>query len=170
MSNVERAYGQLARQRYGLHDILDGNGSIPDSRKEHFIYGTAEAGTSLALAAGSTAALTIQISQEADFIATKVVQSFIKGNAANTWSVEFVTSDTSRQLQNTPIPQDSYFGTAQLPGIFSMPRILWRNTTVTFKLTREIVGATAVDRIWIALWGYKVFYDLANLNLTTRNM
>ena len=170
MSSIERAYGNMVRQRYGLHDILDGNGQIPDSRKEHFIYGTDEAGVSLATAAGSHANLAIQISQEADFICTKMVSSSKLGGTGNTWSVEMVTGDTSRQLQNTPIPTDSFFGTAQLPGIMSMPRIFWRNTTITFRLTREVAGITGSDTVWIAMWGYKVFYDLANLNLTTRNM
>jgi hypothetical protein len=170
MSSIDRAYLKIANNRYGLRDMADENGNVPDSRKEHFIYGTAEAGSSLAVAAGTVISMPINISQEADFVATKIVQSHVKGNAANTWSVEFITSDTSRQLQNTPIPQDSFFGTAQLPGIFSMPRILWRNTTVQFRITREVVGTVGADLIWIAMWGYKVFYDLANLNLTTRTM
>lgn len=169
MSAIDRAYAKIGKNRYGLRDIADENGEVPDSRKEHFIYGTAEAGFTLLAAAGSVISMPINISQEADFIATKMVQSFIKTAVADTWSVEFITSDTSRQLQNTPIPQDSFFGTAQLPGIFSMPRILWRNTTVTFRITREVVAA-GNSTIWIALWGYKIFYDLSNLNLTTRTM
>lgn len=170
MSSIERAYARLVNQRYGLRDIADSEGNIPDSRKEHFIYSTEEAGVTLATAAGSTALLTIQISQEADFIATKVVEASVKGAATNTWSAEWLTADTQRQLQNTPVPHDSFFGTAQLPSILSMPRILWRNTTVQFRLTREVAGSVGSDKIWVSLFGYKVFYDLSNLNLTTRTM
>jgi hypothetical protein len=162
----------LATKRYGLRGVGDGSplDKIPPERTEHFIYGTEEAGIDLAVAAGSTARLTIDITQEADFIATKAVDFAILGAAANSWNVAMVASDTDRQLQNQGIPRPNFFGTAQLPGIFSKPRILWRNTRLSFTLTRVVAGAVAADKVWIALWGYKVFYDLSNLNLTTRQM
>jgi hypothetical protein len=172
MSEAERSYLSLATKRYGLRGMGEGSAldRIPPERTEHFIYGTEEAGVDLAVAAGSTARLTMDITQEADYIATKAVDFAILGAAANTWSVAMVASDTDRQLQNQAIPRANFFGTAQLPGIFSKARILWRNTRLVFTVTRVIAGAVAPDKIWIALWGYKVFYDLSNLNLTTRQM
>lgn len=172
--SLDRMYLQQAANRYGVSDIQElsgrSGGRIPENRMEHFVYGTEEAGVSLPIAAGSIATLTMDITQEADFVATKITDFAILGAVANTWSVEMITSDTDRQLQNRAIPRASFVGTAQLPGIFSKPRILWRNTRIKFTLTRQVAGATADDTIWIALWGYKVFYDMANLNLTGRQM
>jgi hypothetical protein len=169
MSDVERAYLKIARDRYGVSGMGSGD-EIADNRKEHFIYGTEEAGISLAIAAGSTGTLTIDISQEADFICTKIVDTAVLGAAANVWSYEMVSSDTDRNMQNRPIPRANAVGTAQLPGIFSRPRIFWRNTRIRFIASRQVAGAVAADTIWVSLWGYKVFYDLSLLNLTSRSV
>jgi hypothetical protein len=161
----------MARKRYpnSLNGI-ENSDEIPENRKEAFIFGTEEAGLTLPIAAGLSISGSIQISQEADFVCTKVVRTHVLGAATNTYSVEIVMGDTDRQLQNVPIPQDNMFGTAQLPAILSMPRILWRNTTIKFRASRIVAGATGSDLIWFALHGYKVFYDLSNLNLTSRQM
>lgn len=65
-----------------------------------------------------------------------------------------INDSAQRQLSNTPIAMSNWFGTAQEPKYWDVPKIYAPNTAVTVTLQ----NLEAVDRnVRIALHGFKIF-------------
>lgn len=137
---------------------------IDDRLKEFFSYTTPAAGVTLPAAAGSQAIQTVQITQEADFYCTKVIGTDTDA-AGEFFTVLMTTSETDRQFMNAGVHKANFQGTAQLPRLLPMPRVFYRNSTITLTYTR-VIAAAAPSLIWTSFEGYKVFFDLSRLNLT----
>ena len=117
---------------------------------------------------GNQIAATIQITQEADFIATRCLQATVNPVSGvpivGSWTASAKDSSSDRELMNQPIHNDLMAGTALRSVPFTKNRLFRRNSTITFNL----VNLQAVaSRIFLVFQGYKLF-DEAALDLTRR--
>lgn len=122
---------------------------------DYFVYGTDF--TPLALSA--TASNNIAISGDADFCILSAV--LVETDTANTVflaasPILFMLTDTGsgRDLANTPVHADNWFGTAQEPKYWDVPKIIRRNST--FRVTAQNLEATARN-VRVAFHGFKIF-------------
>jgi hypothetical protein len=140
--------------------------------EESFYYGLIPAGfVDLTAVIGSTIQGQINITQEADFVATRITAisvSPVTGVplAADTesWTATIQDGSTDRQLTNVPQHSQSVFGTAKRSTPWTKNRLFRRNSSIFFTFVQQQAVAT---RIWLSVWGYKVF-DQASLDLTAR--
>lgn len=157
---------------------------------EHYIYEVTQT-TGTADAAGTTYNAAIRITQEADFVATRLqittrivsVGTGVVGalvgvsnnqQVAGDWpdaplTLQIVDGSTDRQLHSESIDAFGAYGTqGGLPGVWARPRLFARNTTLSLRLTSlKAVPASTVWAYRIQLIGWKI-YDARALDLTTR--
>jgi len=110
-------------------------------------------------AAVSPLATTVRVSQEADFVAEKLVESHTP--AASTYSVRIFDNGTNRALSNGPILNASIAGTAQRPRIWK-PRLFRRNSDI--QIDFALVAGADITQLEFVMSGYKIF-DKNALNL-----
>lgn len=151
---------------------------------EHYVY-SATVTTGATDAIGTEYNTAIRITQEADFVATR-----LNGNAriastgvlvgmssANAGvggdlpdmpiTLQIVDGSTDRQLHNEAADVALVYGTiGGLPGIWARPRLFARNSTITLRLTSLKLPTSAWD-YRISVIGWKI-YDAQALDLTSR--
>lgn len=120
------------------------------------------------IAAGGTAIATVRVSQEADFVAEKVMEFCVDtADQANPedvgYRVQIFDNATNRALSNIPIPRSCIAGTAQRPALWK-PRLFRRNSDLTLVFTADTQNANSIDRLVFVFQGYKIF-DPNALNL-----
>lgn len=131
----------------------------PDAAKslaiDYFVYGTEW----LPLGSGATVQNNINISGEAAFVVLSGV--LVETDTDNTVFLAqapllFQISDagSNRQLSNIPIHASNWFGTAQEPKYWDVPKIFAPNSTLA--VTAQNLEATARN-VRIALHGFKIF-------------
>lgn len=111
---------------------------------------------------------TFSVSQESDFIGTRVLSVAV--NPATgvpvtpSYTAKLTDGGSDRQMMVQEIHIDSLGGTAQRSTPFTKNRLFRRNSTITLNVTQLQAVAT---RIFMLIQGYKVF-DEAALNLVRR--
>lgn len=158
---------------------------------EHYVYQVTQA-TGTADATGSTYSTGIAITQEADFVCTRLNTSTrisTSGTAALVGSLVGVSNSASvagdmpdapftllitdggsdRQLSNEAVDAFPVYGTqGGLPGVWARPRLFGRNSRIGLRLTSlKPVPASTAWTYRIALIGWKI-YDATSLDLTSR--
>ena len=168
-----------------LHDLF---GFQYSRNAEHYIFNFTQT-TGTADAAGTTYQNSIRVTQEADFVATRLnasariatstLQGAIIGISAATpvagdlpdvpLTVQIVDGSTDRQLHSQPVDLFAMYGTwGGLPGVWARPRLFARNTTISFTLTSlKAVPASTQWSYRIGIIGWKI-YDAKALDLTSR--
>lgn len=115
------------------------------------------------LAANTTAAQSISIQNDADFVWTQ--GSVVVTNAAGTTFTSALNvpilslisdSAAGRNLSDSSTHVSNYFGTAQQPFILSFPKIFRAGGQVSVQL--QNLDAANAFRVFIALHGFKVFF------------
>lgn len=182
-SPILRGMDMLSRR---VVSALNGLFGFQYSRNaEHYIYGlTITTGTADAL--GTSYSSAIRITQEADFIATRlnaivrvqgdgsVIGMSTNAAAAGDWpdvphTILITDGSTDRQLSNQAVDfLASYGQTGGWPGVWARPRLFARNSTITFQLVSlKAVPSSTVWNIRLSLIGWKI-YDAQALDLTSR--
>jgi hypothetical protein len=117
---------------------------------------------------GNTNSGTMEITQEADFVATRFLHVAVNPTTGvpitPSYRVKVSDGGSDRQLSPFEVHIDTLAGTAQRSVPFSKNRLFRRNSTVTFNFIQLQAVAT---RIFIVGQGYKIF-DEAALNLVRR--
>jgi hypothetical protein len=124
----------------------------------------------LSIAPGTSASTTIQIEADSYF---KWIKSTYRAWAGATDGsnltkaynarqvpnalVEITDSGSGRKLQNTPVPIDSVFGTAEFPYILPLPRIFLPRSTITFEVTNLATAGEENLNVALDLHGLKGF-------------
>lgn len=162
---------RLAYKLYGgLARIF---GALAARNEETYWFGiVSDAGrgfVNLTAVIGDAPTATIEVSQEADFVATRFLAFDLNPTTGvpitGSWSITSIRDGGSdRELQNTPIHRDTIVGTAQRSVPFTKNRLFRRNSSVTFTFNQLQAVAT---QIWLVAQGYKV-YDEAALDLVRR--
>lgn len=153
---------------------------------EHYVY-SASITTGTADALGTVYNSSIRVTQEADFIATRLNGSVristtgiligisgvvgVAGDLPDMPVALLITDGSSdRQLSNEPVDVFATYGTwGGLPGIWARPRLFARNTTISLQLTSlKVVPASTIWVYRIVLIGWKI-YDAQALDLTSRS-
>lgn len=117
----------------------------------------AQSGASIPV--GGSVIATVRISQEADFVAEKIVAD--TAPLGSQFTVQIFDNATNRALSNIPLRVANVAGTAQRPRIIK-PRLFRRNSDISFLFTNiDTVPLTALQLVFE---GYKVF-DPNALNL-----
>lgn len=145
-----------------LLDALRG-GSYPfwfppearDLALDYFAYGT----DFEPLEANATTTRAIQINSDSAFLVLSA--TMVETDTANTvffpnrpLLVNLSTGGAALNLSNTPIHADNWFGTAEEPKYWDVPKILLPNTTFNVQLQ----NLEAVDRnVRVAFHGFKLF-------------
>jgi hypothetical protein len=109
--------------------------------------------------ASATTKNNITINGDSDFFILSAV--LVETDTGNTTflpnhPILFTLTDngSGRELSNTPVHADNWFGTAQEPKYWDVPKIIKRNST--FGVTAQNLEAT--DRnVRVAFHGFKVF-------------
>jgi len=128
----------------------------------------------LAAAVGAQGAAVINVSQEADFVATRVLAiSVVTATGVimppqtvigPSYSLVITDGGSDRQLMNVPIHNEVVEGTGQRSTPLTKNRLFRRNSSINFALVNLQAIAT---QTWIALMGYKI-YDEKSLDLVAR--
>jgi len=181
-SALVAAFDRLAGRIVGALQSLFG---FQYSRNaEHYIYGVTVA-TGATDALGTVYNTAIRITQEADFVATRLNGNarinttgiLIGMSSANGGSggdlpdmpvtLQIIDGSTDRQLHNQSIDVALAYGTiGGLPGVWARPRLFARNTVISLALTSLKVPLAAWD-YRIVFIGWKI-YDAQALDLTSR--
>lgn len=140
--------------------------------EESFSYSLNPSGfANLTAVIGNQATANIDITQEADFVCTRVTQTSIATATGvplpvdtESWSATIKDGSTDRLMMNVPAHALSVFGSGKRSTPWTKNRLFRRNSTIFFTFTQLQAVAT---QIWLTLWGYKV-YDQRSLNLTSR--
>lgn len=127
------------------------------------------------LAASATQTLNFLVQNDSAFVICKTtytiydtsnaaianLQPFGSGGASSITPVliTLVDGGAGRSLSDAGIPIDSWFGTAQFPRIWPIPKILDPNST--FTATAQNLVATTFH-VRLAFHGYKVFGNIQN--------
>ncbi len=122
---------------------------------DYFVYGT-DFDT---LAASATRSQAIQINSDSAFLILSA--TMVETDTADTTFlanrpllVNLSTGGAALNLSNTPIHADNWFGTAEQPKYWDVPKILLPNTTFSVQLQ----NLEAVERvIRVAFHGFKLF-------------
>lgn len=122
---------------------------------DFFTYGT----DFLPLALSATTTQAIQINSDSAFmvLSATMVETAIDNTtffANRPLLVTLTTGGAALSLSNTPIHADNWFGTAQEPKYWDVPKILLPNTT--FNVQLQNLEATARN-VRIAFHGFKLF-------------
>lgn len=122
------------------------------------------------LAAGGSVIATVRISQEADFVAEKLMDFCVDTNDATApetvgYRAQIFDNATNRALSNIPIPRACLAGTAQRPSLWK-PRLFRRNSDISVVFTADTQNGAAINRLVLVFQGFKIFDPNAlNLNL-----
>lgn len=125
----------------------------------------------LAATIGDLATANIEITQEADFVATRFTA--VSVNPANgvpfavdtqSFRVNVRDGSTDRNLMNNQVHIENLAGNARRSVPYTKNRLFRRNSNIAFDFTNQIATAT---RIFLTIWGYKIF-DEAALDLIRR--
>jgi len=159
--------GGLAR----IFGALSGKGEEP--YQYGIVSGDGNGFVTIGGAVGDVETATIQISQEADFIASRLVYIGVTAagvimppQTATGPSVTCLITDgaTDRQLSNVQLHLDTMGGTGSRSVPWVKNRLFRRNSTINFAFTNRQAVATT---LWLTLWGYKI-YDQNALDLVRR--
>lgn len=157
---------------------------------EHYVYHlTVVSGT--ADAVGATFSSAVRVTQEADFVCTRLnastrVSTAGTGtvgcpiglsntqNVAGDWpdvpyTILITDGGTDRQLSNEAVDFMSTYGTqGGLPGVWARPRLFARNSIISVRLTSlKTIPASTVWTTRLAFIGWKI-YDATALDLTSK--
>ena len=138
-----------------------------DTREQFYFYQPTDYPLTTNASAGGTAATQIIITQDADFIASKITYVVgDDGTAARDQKVQLIFSNNDRQWssQQGGIHALAIGGTGQLPYILPKPWLISRNSRINVTITSITANARAV---YADLHGFKVL-DVSSLDLTTR--
>lgn len=111
------------------------------------------------IAVGGSVIATVRISQEADFVAEKIVADTMP--LGSQFTVQIFDNATNRALSNIPLRVANAAGTAQRPRIIK-PRLFRRNSDISFLFTN--VDTAPITALQLVFNGYKIF-DPNSLNL-----
>lgn len=147
-------------------------GSEAARDEENYSYGLNPSGfVNLAASIGDQQLGTVQITQEADFVATRITAVSVTPTTGvpitpetESWSVTIRDGSTDRLMTNVPEHCQALFGNARRSTPWTKNRLFRRNSSIFFTFTNLQAVAT---QIWLTIWGYKV-YDQASLDLTAR--
>lgn len=122
---------------------------------DYFAYGT----DFTPLGASATTTRSIQINSDSAFLVLSAVMvetatddtTFLLNRPL---LVSLATGGAALNLSNTPIHADNWFGTAQEPKYWDVPKVLLPNTT--FNVTLQNLEATARN-VRVAFHGFKIF-------------
>lgn len=138
-----------------------------DSREQVYFYQPTDYPLTSSASAGGTAQTQIVITQDADFIASKITYVVgDDGTAARDQKVQLIFSNNDRQWssQQGGLHALAIGGTGQLPYILPKPWLISRNSRINVTLT----SITANSRsCYLDLHGFKAL-DVSSLDLTTR--
>lgn len=181
-SALVQAMDLLARRIVGkLHDLF---GFQYSRNAEHYVYHTTVV-TGSTDPVGTVYNTAIRVTQEADFIATRLnatarvtttgVVVGISGTGAVAGDLPDVPltilitdGSTDRQLSSEAVDLFAVYGTwGGLPGIWARPRLFARNTTISLQLTSLKAVPSGTHTYRIGIIGWKI-YDAAALDLTSR--
>lgn len=175
-----------------ITDTLQGLFGFQYARNvEHYVYETTQA-TGTNDAAGTTYNTGFTVTQEADFVCTRLnctARISTSGTAANIGTMIGISGSAAvagdlpdapftllitdggsdRQLSNEAVDAFGAYGTwGGLPGVWARPRLFGRNSRVAYRLTSlKLVPASVAWTYRIIAIGWKV-YDAQSLDLTTR--
>ena len=111
---------------------------------------------------------TIQITQEADFVATRFLAVDVTPATGvpivGSYTVVIRDGSTDRELMPVGIHRETLFGTAQRSVPFTKNRLFRRNSTITLRATQR---QAVLTRAFIVAQGYKI-YDEESLDLVRR--
>lgn len=181
-SALVRAFDRMAgRIVQSLHDLF---GFQYSRNAEHYVYQVLQQAAS-GDGVGASYATSIRVTQEADFIATRLNANarinstgvLIGTSSANAgaagdypdapFTLLITDGSTDRQLSNQAVDAMLVYGSqGGLPGVWARPRLFARNTTISLQL----VNLKAPNATWdyrVAFIGWKV-YDAGALDLTSR--
>jgi hypothetical protein len=121
---------------------------------DYFVYGANFA----PLAASATATQAIQINSDSAFMVLSATMVETDGQttflANRPLLVSLSTGGAALNLSNTPIHADNWFGTAEEPKYWDVPKILLPNTTFNI----QIQNLEAAERyVRVAFHGFKLF-------------
>lgn len=155
---------------------------------EHYVF-QATITTGTADAIGTTYTSAFRITQDADFVctrlngSTRVASGTGLGGLVGTGGVVPAVGDfpdvpltvliteggSDRQVSNEAVDFYMVYGSqGGLPGVFARPRLFARNSTVSLRLTSlKTVPASTTWAYRLAMIGWKI-YDVSALNLTAR--
>lgn len=158
---------------------------------EHYVYQVTQV-SGTADAAGTNYNTAIRISQDADFVCTRlngscristsgtaaaVGANIGSSNSANVAGdfpdvpllVLITEGGSDRQVSNEAVDFASTYGViGGLPGVFARPRLFARSSTVGLRLTSlKLVPASTQWTYRLQMIGWKI-YDVSALNLTAR--
>lgn len=122
---------------------------------DYFVYGT----DFTPLSASATTTRAIQINSDSAFLALSAC--IVETDTGNTTFlanhpllVTLTTGGAALSLSNTPIHADNWFGTAEQPKYWDLPKVFLPNTT--FNVQMQNLEAT--DRnVRVAFHGFKIF-------------
>jgi hypothetical protein len=114
----------------------------------------------------------VRITQEADFVATRIMQQGVRADngqltGTSSWTAAITESGSDRQMSNQPIHLNCLCGWAQQCVPFPKNKLFRRNSTLTITFVNTWAPGF-ITNIYLAIWGYKI-YDEAALNLTRRS-
>jgi len=111
---------------------------------------------------------TIRITQEADFVCTRVLQENLNPVTGvpivGSWTATLQDGSTDRRLMDNPVHGNAFAGNAFRSTPWTKNRLFRRNSTITLTFDQRQAVAT---RVFIAFQGYKIF-DEASLDLVRR--
>lgn len=123
----------------------------------------------LTAALANEAVATIEIGQEADFVATRFLAADVNPTTGvpivGSWELKGIRDGGSdREVLALPVHRDTIVGTAQRSVPFTKNRLFRRNAVITFTF-RQLQAVET--RIYLLAQGYKI-YDEAALDLVRR--
>jgi hypothetical protein len=123
----------------------------------------------LAATVGDNPTASIEVGQEADFVATRFLGVDVNPVTGipivGSWELTGIRDGGSdREILSTPIHRDDLMGNALRSVPFTKNRLFRRNSTITFSFKQIQTVAT---RAYVAVQGFKV-YDEAALDLVRR--
>lgn len=179
-----RGLDQLAKNILaGLHQLF---GFQYSRNAEHYVFSVTQ-GTGTQDAAGTTYNTAIRVTQEADFVATRlnagarISSSTGQGNVIGLSAAAAAAGDfpdapftllitdgsTDRQLSNEGVDAMLAYGTyGGLPGVWARPRVFARNSTIQLRLVSlKPVPASTTWAYRVHIIGWKI-YDVSALDNT----
>ena len=167
----------------GLHQLF---GFQYSRNAEHYVFSATQA-TGTADAAGTTYNTAVRITQEADFVCTRlncgtrISSGTGTGNVIGTsaatgaagdfpdapFSLLITDGSTDRQLSNEAVDAMLAYGTyGGLPGVWARPRVFARNSTISLRLVSfKAVPSSTQWNHRLHFIGWKI-YDVAALDNT----
>ncbi len=147
-------------------------GSLAGKDEETYWYGiNSEDGqgfVDLTAVIGNLATADIVITQESDFVATRILAITLNPATGvpivGSWTANIRDGSTDRNLMNFQTHESNLVGTAQRSVPFTKNRLFRRNSNISFEFTQRQAVAS---RIFLTIQGYKIF-DEAALDLIRR--